>query len=251
MSSDPSGRLIILSGPSCIGKTPLEKALGKFFPELHGRMSKLVLYNDRNPRPGERDGVAYHFRTRDQLEALREDERYLIIEVRNDLHALDIDDLLKRVKNSDLLYEGNPYVSLAIRNHPLTTDIPQLSVFLSPLSKAEILDLQKPGRNVSLPDFLTRVMRRKLLRRASRQKGELSLEDLKDIEMRASSAYQELKMAHQFDFVIPNHDGEDSENWDAFYYPLGDARNTLLNFVELLQGKIPSAAEKWDKNLFH
>jgi len=249
MSSDDSGRLIILSGPSCIGKTPLEKALGIFFPELHRRLRKLVLYNDRSPRPGERDGITYHFRTRDQIEALRGDDRYLVVEVRNDLHALDMEDLLEHVKNSDLLYEGNPYVSTAIQNHPLTTDISQLSVFLSPLSKAEILDLQKPERNVSLPDFLTRVMRRKLLRRSSRQKGNLSLEDLEDIETRASSAFQELQMAHQFDYIIPNHDGEDSENWDAFYYPLGDARITLLNFVELLQGHIPSAVEKWEKSL--
>jgi hypothetical protein len=32
----------------------------------------------------------------------------------------------------------------------------------------------------------------------------------------------------------PNHDGEASENWDAFYYPLGDAREALLAFAALL-----------------
>ena len=25
---------------------------------------------------------------------------------------------------------------------------------------------------------------------------------------------------------LPNHDGEDSENWDAFYYPIGDAESS-------------------------
>ena len=34
-------------------------------------------------------------------------------------------------------------------------------------------------------------------------------------------------MAHHFQHVIVNHDGEDSENWNAFYFPLGDARRTL------------------------
>ena len=30
-----SGRLVILSGPSCVGKSPLDKALARFYPDLH------------------------------------------------------------------------------------------------------------------------------------------------------------------------------------------------------------------------
>ena len=124
-----------------------------------------------------------------------------------------------------------------------------LSIFLAPLSRDEILFLQSPERNLSLPDFLTDVMRRKLLRRTQRQKSILSLKDLENIERRASSAYTELKEAWRFEYVIPNHDGEDSENWDAFYYPIGDARKTLLAFAELVGGKVPTLVEKWDEFL--
>ena len=92
-------------------------------------------------------------------------------------------------------------------------------------------------------------MRRKLLRRTRRQKIELSLKDLENIERRASSAYYELKEAHYFQYIIPNHDGEDSENWDAFYYPLGDAQIALTSFVALLSGEKPSVAENWGKTL--
>ena len=92
-------------------------------------------------------------------------------------------------------------------------------------------------------------MRRKLLRRTRRQKGELSLKDLENIEVRASSAYSELKKAHNFQYIIPNHDGEDSENWDAFYYPLGDARIALNAFVSLLAGDGVSGVEAWDESL--
>jgi guanylate kinase len=102
---------------------------------------------------------------------------------------------------------------------------------------------------VVLADFVTDVMRRKLLRRTQRQKGILSLNDLENIERRAASAYVELKEAPHFDHVIPNHDGEDSENWDAFYYPVGDARKVLLAFADLLSGNVPSCAEKWDMDL--
>jgi hypothetical protein len=36
MSTGPTGRLVILSGPSCVGKSPLDKALGRFYPEVCG-----------------------------------------------------------------------------------------------------------------------------------------------------------------------------------------------------------------------
>ena len=77
----------------------------------------------------------------------------------------------------------------------------------------------------------------------------LSLRDLEDIEKRASSAYRELQEAWRFDHVIPNHDGEDSDNWEAFYYLIGDARNTLEAFAALLKGSVPANVEKWEQQL--
>ena len=77
--------------------------------------------------------------------------------------------------------------------------------------------MKKPEHNVSLEEeLLTEMMRRKLLRRTRRQKGELSAADLKNVETGASSAYGDLQMAWHFQYVIPNHDGEDSDNWEAF-----------------------------------
>ena len=55
-------RLIIFSGPSCGGKSPLAKAIAKFYPDLHTGLKPLILYNSRQPRPGEIDGIDYHFR---------------------------------------------------------------------------------------------------------------------------------------------------------------------------------------------
>ena len=92
-------------------------------------------------------------------------------------------------------------------------------------------------------------MRRKLSRRTRRQKVELSLADLENIQRRASSTYRELQDAWHFKYIIANHDGEDSENWDAFFYPLGDARMALLTFAELLEGKAPINVEKWEESL--
>jgi guanylate kinase len=249
MRNELSRRLVILSGPSCVGKSPLDKALARFYPELRQALRKLVLYNSRSPRPGEVDGVDYHFRTRSQIEALRTESRYAVLDVRGDLQALDIEELRAGLAEGCAFFEGNPFVGRVLQTHPKLAAIDRLAIFLSPLSKEEIVYLKDAVRNVLLPDFVTDVMRRKLLRRTHRQKLELSAKDLENIEKRASSAYGELKEAWHFDYVIPNHDGEDSDNWEAFYYPIGDARKSLNSFVALLEGRIPPSVEKWKENL--
>ena len=86
-------RFVILSGPSCIGKSPLARALRKFFPDLAAKLQSPVLYNCRDPRPGELDGVTYHFRSREYLESLRGKEGFLVVDVRNDIQALALADL--------------------------------------------------------------------------------------------------------------------------------------------------------------
>lgn len=251
MSSDQTGRLVILCGPSCVGKTPLYRALGKFHPELLAKLKKLVLVNSRVPRPGELDGMDYHFRTRAQVEALRADKRYAVLEARDDLQAVDLEELKSLLGRGDILFEGNPFVGRALQMHPGLAEVKRLSIFVSPLSKDEIAYLRAPERNVSVRELLTDIMRRKLLRRTRRQKGELSLGDLEDIETRAASAYRELQEAWHFQYVIPNHDGEDSDNWEAFYFLIGDARKTLDAFAGLLEGSVPAGVEHWDENVTH
>lgn len=248
-SRSVSNRLILLIGPSCVGKTPLYKSLAKFYPELRTSLQKLIMINSRAPRPGELDGVDYHFRTRAQLEALRNDPHYAVLPVHNDLQALDIQELESLLERGDAFYEGNSSVGRTLLSHPRLAGIRKLSVFISPLSKEEIAYFKAPQRSVSLPDLLTDIQRRKLLRRTTRQKPNPSLKDLEDIEKRASDAYPESLDAWRFDYVIPNHDGEDSDNWEAVYYPIGDARKALEAFAALLKGSIPAGIEKWDKKL--
>ena len=242
------GRLVILSGPSCAGKSPLARTLGRFHPDLRAKLQPIVLSNSRSPRPGERDGEDYHFRSREQIETLRDRGRYVVMDVRGDLQALDLEDLSALLERGDAFFEGNPFIGRTLQTHPELQDVNRLSMFLTPLSREEILFLRDHAR-VSLPDLVADVMRRKLVRRVQRQKTHLSLKDLEEIERRAGSAYGELKEAHWFEHVIPNHDGEDSDNWEAFYYPLGEARRAFLAVVALLRGEEPTGVERWEKGL--
>jgi guanylate kinase len=232
-----------------VGKGPLLAALRKFYPALTNRLTKFVLYDSRPPRPGEVDGVDFHFRTRQAIEGLRGKEGFTVFEVRGDLQAMDSRQLVRLLATSDAFFDGNPFIGSGLMDFVTEHRIECLSVFLSPLTRQEIIELKSGDKNVHLPDFLTDVMRRKLLRRTARQKGVLSLKDLDNIEVRARSAYEDVKQAWRFDYVIANHDGEDSEHWDAFYYPIGDARETLLAFASILEGRTASRAEKWPPDL--
>jgi guanylate kinase len=242
------GRLVILSGPSCVGKGPLHKSLKIFFPEIAGRLKKVVLYDSRAPRPGEADGVDFHFRTREYIEQLRGRDNFLVTEVRGDLQALDLNYLRETIAAGNAFFEGNPIIGMKLMELTQRENVACLSVFLSPLSMAEIEDIRGRG-DIHLETMLRDMMRQKLLRRTKKQKGTLSPADLEDIERRAGSAYKEMKEAWRYDFVIPNGDGEDSENWDSPGYPAGDAKEALLCFAEILSGGSPAYARKWPQGL--
>ncbi|MFW6114266.1 MAG: guanylate kinase [bacterium] len=230
------GRLLILAGPSCAGKTPLRKCLARCHPEVSQTFGKVVLYNSRPPRIGEVDGHDYHFRTRTEVEQYLRDDKFLGMETRGDLQALDLETLRDNLAKGDFLHEGNTFMAHAMLTHPALDQFKTLSIFVSPLSGEEMQFIH--GKETIEPrSFVAEVMRKKLLRRMRAYKGEMSKPDLEEVERRAGTAYDELRLARHFDHVIVNHDGEDSENWEAFHYPLGDARRAMFAFMALLKGE--------------
>ena len=238
-------RLIILSGPSCIGKSPLLRALRRFYPAVWATMRPLVLYSDRSPRPGEHDGVDYYFRERPYIEDLDGKPGYLVLPVRRDLQALEIAQVLRALDEGlSPVFDGNAYIAEALMSAVELLHVPKLTCFMSPLNLEEITYLQAQP-DLDLAETVCQIMCGKLRRRAMRLKGVLTDQDDVDIEARARAAYAELQYAPQFDWILPNHDGEDSDDWELVGYPLGDARRCLQDFAAILQGRKPRWAEKW------
>ncbi|MBF0180857.1 MAG: hypothetical protein HQM03_12615 [Magnetococcales bacterium] len=247
-----NNRIVVLAGPSCVGKGPLFRLMRMFHPELMAGFKQLVLFNDRAPRPGEEEGVDYYFRPRGEIEALRGKDGYIVADVRGDLQALEVGQIQRIFDAGQIpFFEGNPFVPGKLREAGLFERFPTVSVFLSPMSREEIVYLKSLPIGVELSKFVSDVQRRKLLHRTTRQKQYLSLRDLENIEKRCSSALTEMREAWKFDYVIPVHDGEGNENWDAFYYPIGSARKAMLAFASLLRGESDPVFvdERWTEDL--
>jgi guanylate kinase len=242
-------RLVLLSGPSGIGKSPLLRAVRRFYPDLAAALEPLTLFTDRPPRPGERDGRDYFFRSREVINRFVGDPEYVVMPVRRDLQALHLP-RLKMILESGRqpFFEGNPYIAKVLLEETTLAAYPKVSCFLSPLSAEEITSAGAQS-GVEVSSLVADVMRQKLTRRTQKLKGQLTDGDRVDIEARCSAAWAELHYAPLFDWVLPNHDGEDSENWEAFGMPLGDARRCLLDLAAILASEQPRWAEQWTPEL--
>jgi guanylate kinase len=85
-----SGRLVILSGPSGVGK---DSVLDRW-KTADPRVVRVVAYCTRAPRSGEVDGVDYHFVTREQFMAKAEAGDFLEYkEVHGNLYATPLKDM--------------------------------------------------------------------------------------------------------------------------------------------------------------
>ncbi|KAG0212735.1 guanylate kinase [Mortierella sp. GBAus27b] len=67
-------RTIVISGPSGSGKSTL---LNRLFQEYPSTFGFSVSHTTRKPRPGEKDGVAYHFVSTNEFQELIAQDRFL------------------------------------------------------------------------------------------------------------------------------------------------------------------------------
>jgi len=166
------GRVLVLSGPSAVGKSTVVRQLREQVPDLHFSVSATT----REPRPGEVDGQDYHFVSPERFQEL-----------------IDSGELLEWADIHGGLHRSGtpaaPVLAAADAGHPVLIEVdlngaravkaalPEaVSVFLAPPSW-DALRQRLVGRGTETPDVMAR---------------------------RLATAEAELAAQHEFDVVVVN-----------------------------------------------
>ena len=73
--------------------------------------------------------------TRGHVEALRKDNRYAVLEARDDLQALNVQELESLLRRGDVFFEGHPNVARALQTHPRLVGVNRPQYFSFPAFK--------------------------------------------------------------------------------------------------------------------
>jgi len=133
MTTGPAnGRLFILSAPSGAGKTTLCRALRSRYPDLGYSVS----YTTRPPRPGERDGVDYHFISTARFEEGIQNARWAEwAQVHGHFYGTAADELQKAIeRGTDVLLD----IDVQGTRQLLTRFPDAVTVFIMPPSLEEL-----------------------------------------------------------------------------------------------------------------
>ncbi|MBN2355741.1 hypothetical protein JXO59_06480 [candidate division KSB1 bacterium] len=228
-------KLLLLSGPSCVGKTPMLKTVKKLHPEI--RFAMPILYSSRKPRPVETEGVDFYFRSEEMIRSFSS-EQYVVGKARTVWQALDLQELQALFTQYDrLVLEIYPTLGKLFLEHPrirkMRKQFTLHTVFISPLHEDEISSLQHTMGFPSPDDAVAAVMLPKLVVRSQQQGKLITLQEMEDLRFRASRAFAEIEMGKTYHTILINHDGEDSYHW-RYTPPIGDAGKTLKAFVKIL-----------------
>jgi guanylate kinase len=146
-----AGRVIVLSGPSAVGKSTVVRCLRERVPDLHFSVSVTT----RAPRPGEVDGVDYSFVTSERFQQLIEDGALLEwAEIHGGLHRSGTPAAPIRAA----VAAGRPVlieVDLAGARAVKKAMPEALTVFLAPPSW-EALESRLTGRGTETPEAMER-----------------------------------------------------------------------------------------------
>lgn len=234
-------RFIILSGPSCAGKGPLQDAVNRFYRGL--LMARPVLCHSRPPRTDKKKpeihevhGKHFYFLPPALISSFQDNPNFAASMVRSDWQAIDllqVDDILK---GNDLVFAEVFHTFGEILQSRLSSrDLTLCSVFLLPLPP----DTED--------NVIVDTMKQKLAERGTDEEPKLS--------ERAESAPKEMRSAFSYTHRVLNLATEDNTNeWGEFgtlggkkgerkiqtMNDLGNNAKWLVEtFVKIVKGSIP------------
>ncbi len=171
------GLLVMIVGPSGVGKTVVAEALRDIYGDVLGRA---VTTTTRDSRPGERDGVDYHFITKGEFTTREQNQEFY--ETNAFAHM------------SHLYGTGRTHMDSALESHKAV------------LVVIDINGMSALERQISytLPIFLTPGSFKDLERRLMKRSGA----DRDTVRSRLKTAVSELEAFSGLGSVVVNKDGE-------------------------------------------
>jgi guanylate kinase len=168
-----SGTLFVISAPSGAGKTTLLKRIMAEVPKLGFSVS----HTTRPPRPGERNGVDYHFVSREEFLAMRDKGAFLEwAEVHTNLYGTSKQAVAEKLATGvDVFLDIDVQGARQIKE---AHDLGALFLFVAPPSWQE-LEKRLSGRGT---------------------------EAAETVQIRLANARKEMAEAHWYDYLIVNDD---------------------------------------------
>ena len=171
MKEQRNGLLLVVSGPSGVGKGTLVKAL----MDRNSRIRMSVSATTRTPRPGEIEGVHYFFKTEDEFKAM-----------------VDRGEFLEYIHVFGSKYYGTPrsFVEQQLENGYdviLEIELQGAMKVKQAFPDAVLMFITAP----SMSEIKSRLIGR-------------GTETMEQVEKRFATAFEEIKMIPQYDYVIIN-----------------------------------------------
>jgi guanylate kinase len=174
------GLIVSVSGPSGVGKGTVLKRVSEMIEQKWpGRATYSISATTRSPRPGETDGVEYHFRTKEEFE--------------------------KMIETGEILeydqYVGNYYGTPAA---PLAETVGQGKIILCDITIEGSLAIEKKFGDDSVIIMLLPPSYAEL---EARLKGRGTEDDAK-VQARLAKAREEVARAGEFEYAVQNNEVE-------------------------------------------
>ena len=212
-------KLILISGPSCVGKGPLLAALQRFYCQFND-IPEIPVIRSWNSRPDgqprdEKEKKLWfneeYFLPEDKFAKL-DRARYFVGKCRDTSQAVDLEKITKS-DGERLILEIYYELGTSLASHPfLENEIDVKTVFISPVSLDELNLLRH--NNIDTDEYIRNLMiNKQILRDIFKHKG-LTQESIKSFISRAKRTPDEVNfLMSSYDKVIVCRDGEGHSNW--------------------------------------